>query len=228
MPIAVSFVVAFLTLSATVARAAGEAGIALQDEGRTIVYRARPGDTALAVGAALGVAPAELATLLAAEGVRDASRVPVGFEYRVPNPLAARADDAERRARDLEQKVVAAESRVAEIERQLGAVQRGEALRAQQVQRLAQLEGRWRLAFWAVVGLSLALSVLGAVAAVARRRERGATRYARTMAHELEEKRRTGLAERQQSARRIIELEDRLRHLETQRDDQVRSIPRSA
>jgi hypothetical protein len=228
MPIAVCFAVALLTLGCTVARAAAEPGIALRDDGRTIVYRAGPGDTAAAVAQALGVSPAELRALLAAQGIRDPDRVPVGFEYRVRNPLAARVETAERRTGELERQLVAAESRVAAAEGQLAGVQRTEALQADQLQRLAQLEGRWRLAFWAIVGLSLALAVAGAVAAVARRRERGATHYARSMAHELEEKRRSGLAERQHSARRIVELEDRVRHLEAQLGDPVRGVPRSA
>jgi hypothetical protein len=228
MPIAVCFAVALLTLGYPVARAAAEPGIALRDDGRTIVYRAGPGDTAAAVAQALGVSPAELSKHLAAQGVRDADRVPVGFEYRIPNPLAARADAAAQRAGDLERRLAAAESRAAGAEGQLAGVQRTEGLQDEQWQRLAQLEGRWRLAFWAIVGLSLALAVAGAVAAVARRRERGATHYARSMAHELEEKRRSGLAERQHSARRIVELEDRVRQLEAQLGDPVRGVPRSA
>ena len=124
---------------------------------------------------------------------------------------------------DLEQRLVAAESRAAVVEQQLADLQRSVTLQADQRQRLAQLEGRWRLAFWAVVGLSLALSIAGAVAAIARRRERGATRYARSMAHELEERRRSGLLERQESARRIVELETRVRQLEAET-----GVPRSA
>jgi hypothetical protein len=225
MPIAVCFAVALVTLGFQVVRAAAEPGVTFRDDGRTIVYRARPGDTPTSVAQALGV---PLDALLAAQGIRDGARVPVGFEYRVANPLAARVEAAERRASDVARQLVAAESRAAAAEHQLAGVQHTEELRVDQRQRLAQLEGRWRLAFWAVVGLSLALAVAGAVATVARRRERGATHYARSMAHELEEKRRSGLAERQQSARRIVELEDRVRQLEAQLGDRVRSVPRSA
>jgi len=174
MPIAVCFAVALLTAGFTVTGAGAEPGVALRDDGRTIVYRARPGDTATGVAQALGVPLDVLLAGQGIQGIRDGSRVPVDFEYRVANPLAARVDAAERRSGDLERRLVAAESRVAETERELAGVQRAEALRADQLQRLAQLEGRWRLAFWAIVGLSLALAVVGAVAAVARRRERGA------------------------------------------------------
>jgi len=155
--------------------------------------------------------------LLAAKGIRDGNHVPVGFEYRVPNPLAERAHAAETRSAELEQRAAAAEDALA-------SAQRTEELRGEQRRRLAQLEGRWSLALWALVGLAAGLAVTGAVAAAALRRERGATRYARTMAHELEDKRRAGLAERQQSARRIVELEDRVRQLEAR----VRRVPRSA
>jgi hypothetical protein len=124
---------------------------------------------------------------------------------------------------ELEQRLITAEARAALVERQLADLQRSVALHTDQRQRLAQLEGRWRLAFWAVVGLSLALSIVGAMAAIARRRELGATRYARSMAHELEEKRRSGLLERQESARRIVDLEARVRQLEAQP-----GVPRSA
>ena len=95
-------------------------------------------------------------------------------------------------------------------------------------QHVLQLEGRWRLAFWAIVALSLALALAGPVAAIARRRERGARRYARTMAQELEDKRRGTLEERQLSARRIMELENRVRQLETQRGSGELIVPRSA
>ncbi len=135
---------------------------------------------------------------------------------------AVEPGDAQR-ASDLERKLAAAESRTAAMERQLAELQRSVALHGEERQRLAQLEGRWRLAFWAIVGLSLALSVVGAVAAVARRREQGATRYARSMAHELEDKRRSGLVERQESARHIVELEARVRELEGRA-----GVPRSA
>ena len=43
---------------------------------------------------------------------------------------------------------------------------------------------------------------------------RGAWTASQVLAHELEEKRRTGLAERQESARHILDLEGRLRALE--------------
>ena len=161
---------------------------------------------------------AQVDALLAARGISEDSRVPVGFEYRVPNPLAARADAAEARSVELEQRAAAAEQTPGGHAAHRGAA-RGATTEAK-----AQLEGRWSLALWALVGLAAGLAVMGAVASAALRRERGATRYARTMAQELEDKRRSGLAERQQSARRVVELEHRIRQLEAR----AHPVPRSA
>ena len=216
MPHILRIVVAVLILTCA-ARARAEPGFELTDGGRTIVYRTRAGDTASGVARALGIPASELDALLAAKGIGDPNRVPVGFEFRVANPLAARTDAAETRSAELEQRTAAAE-------RTLADTQRTEELRAAQRRRLAQLEGRWSLALWALVGLAAGLAVMGAVASAALRRERGATRYARTMAQELEDKRRSGLTERQQSARRVVELEHRIRQLEAH----AHPVPRSA
>jgi hypothetical protein len=227
MPIALCSAVLLLSLGSMVARAAVEPGIALRDDGRFIIYRARPGDTATAIAKAMGVAREELDAMLAAQGIRDPDRVPVGFEYRIENPLVTRVDAAERRAAQLREQLVASEHRAAEAEPRPAPAHQAEPVRAD-LQRLAQLEGRWRLAFWAIVGLSLALACAGALAAVAHRRMRGAMHFARSMANELDEKRRNALAERQQSARRIVDLEDRVRQLEAHAAERVRGVPRSA
>src|SRR5262249_24992589 len=79
------------------AAGAGEPGVEVTDGGRTIIYRARPGDPPSRVAEALGVPAADIDTLLTTKGVTDGSHVPVGFEYRVSNPLAARSEAAERR-----------------------------------------------------------------------------------------------------------------------------------
>src|SRR5262245_30582097 len=203
-----SIIVAMLSVSWLAAQAAAAPGVELTDGGRTIVYRVQAGDSVAGVAQALGVPVAQVQSQLPAQGVRDGG-LPAGLELRVPNPLAARADAAESRASDLARRLAAVDAPGEHPSR----------LREQPStdQRLAQLAGRWRLAFWAIVALSLGLAVAGALAAIARRRERGATRYARSMAQELEDKRRSSLEERQQSARRIMELEDRIRQHEAQR-----------
>ena len=63
--------------------------------------------------------------------------------------------------------------------------------------------------------LVLGLGTAVATAVAALRRQRQAERFARTLAQDLEEKRRIGLAERQESGRRILELETKLKDLET-------------
>lgn len=83
---------------------------------------------------------AQVDALLAARGISEDSRVPVGFEYRVPNPLAARADAAEARSVELEQRAAAAEHTLADT-------QRTEELRAEQRRRLrrsSRVAGRSR------------------------------------------------------------------------------------
>jgi uncharacterized protein HemX len=70
-------------------------------------------------------------------------------------------------------------------------------------------------------GCKAALVVLGLVAAgaaytafAAMRRQGQSEVYARTLAKDVEEKRKVALAERQESARRILDLESRLRAAE--------------
>jgi hypothetical protein len=228
VPVAFCIIAAILSFGVIADAGAGQPGVEVTDGGRTIIYRARPGDTPSGVAQALGVPSAEIDTQLATKGITDASRVPVGFAYRVTNPLVTGIDAAERRIAELEGQLESAATHAGSAERQLAAVQREDQLVLEQRLRLGQLEGRWLLARWAILGLAVALSIAGAVAAIARRRERGARRFARSMAHELEDKRRSSLADRQQSARRIVELEDRVRELESQARSQVQVVPRSA
>src|SRR5579885_2045700 len=124
---------------------------ALSTEGGTIVYTARSGDTPARVAEMFGIPPEQFSAFLRANGITDAARVPAGFRYRVPNPLAARVSALEAQAAKLEHEAQAS-------------AERAQALEA-----------------------------------------------------ELEQKRRTNLAERQESARRILALEERIRELERPR-----------
>ena len=75
----------------TVASAsAGAPPFELSDGGQTFVYRAQPGESPSAVAKSFGVPDERLGAFVMANGIRDATRVPLGFEYRVPNPLAPR------------------------------------------------------------------------------------------------------------------------------------------
>jgi uncharacterized protein HemX len=84
------------------------------------------------------------------------------------------------------------------------------------VARLARLEAWWP---WVQAGLLVLVLAAGAAvytAIAAVRRQAQSERYARTLARDVEEKRKAGLSERQESARRILDLESRLRAAEAQ------------
>ena len=83
-------------------------------------------------------------------------------------------------------------------------------------ERLGRLERRWPFLLTGLVVLALLGAGAVALALAALRRRQQAERYASTTAAELDEKRKVSLAERQESARRILDLEARIRHLEAQ------------
>lgn len=186
--------------------------VELADGGATIVYRAQAGDTASAIATALGVPPEQLAAFLRANGVRDAERIPLGFAFRVPNPAITRATAAEARAVAAEKERTALAAQLRAAERALAVAREGATFIEADRARLATLETRWSVALWALVAGGVLLAGALAVTGAALRRERRASAWARALSLDLDEKRRQALAERQQSARRIVELEDRLRH----------------
>ena len=190
-----------------------------EDGGRTFVYRSRPGDHPSAVAGMFGIPPNDLPAFLAANGISDPTRVASGFVYHIPNAAA----------HELSDRVGALERDNARLTRALGeSSEQGEALTKQVQQarevaaaaeshaaRLANAERWWLGAQVVIVLLVLGLGTVVAIAVAALRRQRQAERFARTLAQELEEKRRIGLAERQESGRRIRELESKLKELET-------------
>ena len=190
-----------------------------EDGGRTFVYRSRPGDHPSAVAGMFGIPPNDLPAFLAANGISDPTRVASGFIYRIPNAAA----------RELGDRAGALERDNARLTRALGeAAEQSDALTKQVRQareaadtaesraaRLANAERWWLGAQVLIVLLVLGLGTVVAIAVAALRRQRQAERFARTLAQELEEKRRIGLAERQESGRRILELEGKLKELET-------------
>jgi len=203
-----------------------------EDGGRTFVYHSRPGDRPSSVAAMFGISPNDLPGFLAANGISDPTRVSSNFVYRIPNGAA----------RELSDRVTALERDNARLTRALGeAAERGdtltkEAQRASQTAaaaearaaRLANAERWWLTAQILIVLLVLALAGTGAVTVAALRRQRQAERFARTLAHEAEEKRRTTLAERQESGRRILELEGKVKELESKLGPRVVVGGRSA
>lgn len=200
--------------------------VALEDGGRTIVYRGQPGDTPSAVAGAMGVPDADVERWLRSNGITDATRVPRDFRYRFPNPLATQADTQTARAAEAERTATAATGRAAALERELTQLRDTATLTEAEVARLAMLERRWR---WLLAGLVLtSLGLVGAalVAAAALRKERAAARWARTLSHELDSRQHAGMAERQYAAKQIVDLEQRVRQLEQQLASRVRMIGR--
>jgi hypothetical protein len=200
--------------------AAAEPLFTLADDGRTFLYRARPGDHPSGVAEMFGISAKDLPAFLAANGITDATRVGAGFVYRIPNETARRLSDRAaalqtdnarlaRAAREDRERVQGL-ARAAEEAR--GAAADAEARTA----RLARMETLWPWARGAMFALLLVAAAAAYTAVAAMRRRSQAERYARTLARELEEKRRAALSERQESARRVLDLETRLRALEAQ------------
>jgi hypothetical protein len=190
------------------------------DGGRTFRYSARPGDTPTAVATMFGLPPEELPAFLADNGIADPTRVGAGFVYRVPN-VAARGL-AERAAR-LEQEVgrlgaalAAEQARTLALTREVEQARSGAAVAEERAARLGRVATLWPLLQALVVLLALGAAAGAVVATAALRRREQAARYAQALAAELDEKRRAVLAQRQESARRILDLEGRVRSLEAQ------------
>ena len=227
-----SIVAAASVLFLAGARAAEAPLFTTEDGGQTFVYHSRPGDRPSGVAAMFGISPNDLPGFLAANGISDPTRVSSNFVYRVPNGAA----------RELSDRVTALERDNARLTRALGeAAERGDTLtkeahRASQTAaaaearatRLANAERWWLTAQILIVLLVLALAGTLAVTVAALRRQRQAERFARTLAHEAEEKRRTTLAERQESGRRILELEGKVKELESKLGPRVVVGGRSA
>ena len=227
-----SIVAAASVLFLTGASAAEAPLFTTEDGGRTFVYHSRPGDRPSGVAAMFGISPNDLPGFLAANGISDPTRVSSNFVYRVPNGAA----------RELSDRVTALERDNARLTRALGeAADRGDTLTKEahrasetaaaaeaRAAQLANAERWWLTAQILIVLLVLALAGTGAVTVAALRRQRQAERFARTLAHEAEEKRRTTLAERQESGRRILELEGKVKELESKLGPRVVVGGRSA
>ena len=186
----------------------------LSDDGAVILYRAQPGDLPGAIAERFGIAPADVPSFLAANGITDPAKLAAGHLFRIPNPLAARATTAEARAeklaadadvargaaRDLTEQVKTLTARADELERRSA--------------RLVTLARMWP---WLQLVGGLLVAALGVAAWIAYQsasRTRLADRYARELTEQLDERRRGALAERQASARRILDLEEQVQALE--------------
>src|SRR5947207_11186303 len=79
--------------AATLLLAVGSAAeplFTLSEDGKTFLYRARPGDHPGVVAEMFGIPSRDVPAFLAANGISDATKVSAGFVYRIPN-AAARA-----------------------------------------------------------------------------------------------------------------------------------------
>lgn len=209
-----------LTIAVGARQAAAEPLFTLSEDGRTFLYRARPGDNPATVAEMFGIPARDVPAFLAANGIADATRVGAGFSFRIPNTaaraLAERTASLERDNARLARSVAEEKRRAEDLVRETGEA-RAEAAQAEgRAARLARLDSLWPWAKATILLLVLAGVTAGYTAATAFRRHAQAERYARTLAHEVEEKRKAALAERQESARRVLELESRLRALEAQ------------
>jgi len=209
------FAAAFLL---AVGSAAAEPLFTLSEDGKTFLYRARPGDHPGVVAEMFGIPTRDVPAFLAANGISDATKVAAGFVYRIPNAaaraLAERTAALEAENADLTR--TAGDERVASerLARAAEDARAEKALAESRATGLARLERLWP---WAKAALALLLAAAAAAlytALAAMRRHTEAERYARSLANELEEKRRASLSERQQSARQILDLEERVRTLE--------------
>jgi hypothetical protein len=215
-------IVAFLVLLATtgVGPALAAPLFTLSPDGRTFLYRARPGEGPGTVAEMFGIPPQGLARFLRDNGIVDATRVGSAFVYRIPN-TAAQALSDRIAAVEAENAKLATATNAATAERERLAREADEARAAREAAEAQSAHAARLESLWPAIQVALLLLVLGIAAAVyvataAVNRQRRAERYARALALELDEKRRSALADRQESARRILELESRIRTLEAQ------------
>ena len=213
-----TIVVLALVAAVTVARA--EPLFELEEGGQTFLYRARPGDHPGRVAEMFGIPVDDVPALLRSNGIKDDTAVGSGFVYRVPNVAArelATQLETLRSERDRFAKEAATSGeRASNAAREAKDASDTAADATARAARSQRLETLWP---WMVLALVLLVVLAAAAFTVARgavSRQRQAERYAKTLATELEDRRKASMAERQESARRTLDLEQRIRTLETQ------------
>ena len=188
----------------------------LGDGGQTFVYRAQPGESPSVVAKSFGVPDERIGAFLMANGIKDPTRVPLGFEYRVPNPLSPQVSALSGQVAELKRTVADRTERTTELERSVAQLTTQAKVAADKEARLQTLERRWPVALTALVVALLGIAGALWTARLALKRLDLVERRASALAHELEDRRRTVLAERQEAGHRILELENRVRQLECQ------------
>lgn len=204
-----------LALSITPAFA-GEPAFTLAEDGSAFIYKARPGDQPGTVAEMFGIGQHEMPAFLTANDISDPTRVGVGHVYRIPNPLATRATEAEGKAQTLQHDIAALQVRADQLAHDLDSARATAAKDEQRAAGLERYERLWPLV--TIVGMLLVLITggLGWVAFTALQKTGVAESRAGSLATDVEEKRRSALAERQRSAKRILDLEAKVQELEMQ------------
>ena len=204
-----------LALSITPAFAA-EPAFTLAEDGSAFIYKARPGDQPGTVAEMFGIGQHEMPAFLTANDISDPTRVGIGHVYHIPNPLATRATEAEGKAQTLQHDIAALQMRADQLAHDLDATRATAAKDEQRAAGLERYERLWPLV--TIVGMLLVLisGGLGWVAFTALQKTGVAESRAGSLATEVEEKRRSALAERQHSAKRILDLEAKVHELEMQ------------
>jgi hypothetical protein len=212
--------VAVVGLALSARHVAAERLFTLSDDGRTFLYRARPGDQPAVVAEMFGVHPEGLSGFLASNGINDPTKVGTGFVYRIPNTALRALSD---RATALETENTRLTKEVRELKESVGTLTRerdeahGAAADSEaRAANLARVQTLWPILQAALVLLTLLAGALAGVAVAALRRRAQADRYARSLAIELDDRRKVTMAERQESARHVLDLENRVRTLEAQ------------
>ncbi|HWP67112.1 MAG TPA: hypothetical protein VNO26_14535 [Candidatus Limnocylindria bacterium] len=188
----------------------------LVDDGATFIYRARPGESPMSVAKSFGIPEDRIDDFLVANGIRDPTRVPLGFAYRVPNPLAPRVDELTDELAALRRSAAEHAAETTALRETIERLRGEAAFAADKEARLHTLEARWPIALTALVVALLGLAGALWTARLALGRLQVVERRASALAHELEDRRRAVLAERQEASHRILELENRVRQLECQ------------
>jgi hypothetical protein len=151
------------------------------------------------------------------ERIGDATQIGSGFAYRNLNRARARvvgpdapaasaiAPSPARRPPRTRADTIASEAR-----------RQGRCRRRHRAPTAAPPRGLWPFMKGALIlfGLIAATAVFIVRTSVSRKRQ--AERYAKTLATELDDRRKTSMAERQESGRRVLDLEQHIRTLEQQ------------
>jgi hypothetical protein len=199
---------------------AAEPVFTLSEDGGTFLYRARPGDLPSTVAEMFGIPPQDVPAFLAANGIKDPTRVGTGFVYRIPNAaaraLAERKTALEQDNARLGRALADEKERTKTLGRTADEAKAAATDAQERAAHLARMETFWPWLQAALVVLVLVAAGAAYTAFAAMRRQGQSEVYARTLAKDVEEKRKVALADRQESARRILDLENRLRTVEAQ------------